>query len=204
RDAQATRYILFFFVTSHRCRSRPRKVLVQDFAKLLVAREPDIFERSIEAGDGALIHLLVRPVAAVHSNDGGLRSVSLGVRTGSAERLRPVCGEALRVLWVVAVAERVGYDLVLQHAGMPGARQSEHPVATACGFVNRLRGSVGMHETSDCAKSLLIQYGAGIPRPSSPVACRNWPVRRRSKDRVGIRSLSQFDRDYATGWEDSV
>src|SRR5690606_37994662 len=165
RDAQATRYILFFFVTSHRCRSRPRKVLVQDFAKLLVAREPDIFERSIEAGDGALIHLLVRPVAAVHSNDGGLRSVSLGVRTRSAARLRPACGEALRVLWVVPVPERVRHGLPVQHAGMPGASLSGRPVAPPCGFVTRLRGSVGMHETSDCAKRLLIRCRAAIPSP---------------------------------------
>ncbi len=81
--------------------------------------EADIFQRLIETSDRPLVHLLVRPVAAVNPHDRSLITVAVGVRRWPTECLRPVRGKALGVLRVVSVAERVAHHFVLEHPRVP-------------------------------------------------------------------------------------
>src|SRR6516225_2891110 len=114
RNVQTVRHILCrVVVTRHRGRGRPREVIVQHASESLVVREPDIFQRLIETRDRTLVHLLVQPVAAVHPDDRGLITISVGVGRWPTECLPPVRGKALGVLRVVAVAERMANHLVL-------------------------------------------------------------------------------------------
>jgi hypothetical protein len=80
---------------------------VQHASEALVVREPDIFQRLIETRDRPLVHLMVRPVAAVNPDDRGLITILVGVGRWPTECLCPVRGKALGVLGVVTVAERM-------------------------------------------------------------------------------------------------
>jgi hypothetical protein len=82
-------------VTRHCVRSSPREVIVKYAPEPLVAGEADIFDRLIETGNRPLVHLLVRPVAAVNPHDRGLVTVLVRVRRWPPERLPPVRGKAL-------------------------------------------------------------------------------------------------------------
>src|SRR5262245_37906252 len=114
RDVQTIRHIVRrVVVTSHRGSSGPREVIVQHASEALVAREPDIFQRLIETRDRPLVHLFVRPVAAVNPNGGGLITVLVGVGSWPTQCLPPVRGEALRVLRVVTMPERMANHFVL-------------------------------------------------------------------------------------------
>jgi hypothetical protein len=86
---------------------------VQHASEALVAREPDIFQRLIETRDRPLVHLPVRPVAAVNPDDRGLIAIPVGVGRWPTECFRPVCGKALGVLRVVSVAECMANYFVL-------------------------------------------------------------------------------------------
>jgi len=86
---------------------------VKHAPELFVAGEADIFERLIETGNRPLVHLLVRPVAAVNPHDRGFITVLVRVRRWSTECLGPVRGKALGVLRVVSVAERMANYFVL-------------------------------------------------------------------------------------------
>src|SRR5262245_34428275 len=113
-DVQTVRYFLRrMVVTRHRGRGGPCEVIMQHALEPLVAGKADIFQRLIETSDRPLIHLLVRPIAAVNPHDRGLITVPLGVRRWSTKRLRPVRGKALGVLRVQSVAERMANDFVL-------------------------------------------------------------------------------------------
>src|SRR5262245_4653624 len=113
-DGQTFRHILCrVLVSGHRGRGGPREVIVQHAPEPLVAREPYIFKRLIETRDRPLVHLLVRPVAAVNPDDRGLIAIQVGVGRWPTERLRPVCGKALGLLRVVTVAERMANYFVL-------------------------------------------------------------------------------------------
>ncbi|HEY8187823.1 MAG TPA: hypothetical protein VIF64_17260, partial [Pyrinomonadaceae bacterium] len=100
-------------VTSHRGSSSPREVIVQHASEALVVREPDIFQRLIETRDRPLVHLPVRPVAAVNPDHRGLITIPVGVGRWPTECLRPVRGKALGVLRVESVAEGVAHHFVL-------------------------------------------------------------------------------------------
>ena len=100
-------------VSRHRSRGGPREVIVQHAPQALVAREADIFQRLIETSNCPLVHLLVRPVAAVNPHDRGIITVLVGVGRWPTERLRPVRGKALCVLRVITVAERMANHFVL-------------------------------------------------------------------------------------------
>jgi hypothetical protein len=73
--------------------------------------EADVCQCLVKASDRALIHFLVRAVAAVDAHDGCLAAVALGVGVRSAERVGAVGGEPLAVLGVEAVAEGVAGSL---------------------------------------------------------------------------------------------
>src|SRR5262249_20893739 len=114
RDLQTIRHILCrVVITSHRGSRGPREVIVQHASEALVAREPDIFQRLIETRDRPLVHLLVRPVAAMNPDDRGFIAIPVGVDRWPTECLRPVRGKALSVLRVVTVAERMANYFVL-------------------------------------------------------------------------------------------
>src|SRR5262249_9409305 len=69
-DSQTIRHVLSrVVVTRHRGRGGPREVIVKHASQPLVAGEADIFQRLIETGDRSLIHLFMRPVAAVNAHD---------------------------------------------------------------------------------------------------------------------------------------
>ena len=110
---------------------------MQHLAQPVVAGEADIFQRLIETGDRALVHLLVRAVAAVNADD--RRLVTEGVRVGRwpTERLRPVRGKALGVLRMESVAERMAHHLVVHHPRMPRAGQAAEAVHPARGVEDR-------------------------------------------------------------------
>jgi hypothetical protein len=86
---------------------------VQYASETLVTREPDIFERLIETYNRPLVHLLMRPVAAVNPDDRSLATMPIGVGRWPTERLRPVRGKALGMPRVVTVAERMANHFVL-------------------------------------------------------------------------------------------
>jgi hypothetical protein len=86
---------------------------VQHASEAIVAREPDIFQRLIEARDRSLVHLLVRPVATVNPDDRGLVPIPVGVGRCPTKCLRPVRGKALGVLRMVTVAERMANHFVI-------------------------------------------------------------------------------------------
>src|SRR5262245_57418064 len=114
RDVQTVRHILSrVVVTRHRSRSGPREVIMQHASQPLVAGKTDIFQRQVETSDRPLVHLLVRPVAAVNPHDKGLTTVTVGVRRWSTKCLRPIRGKALGVLRVESVAERMANHFVL-------------------------------------------------------------------------------------------
>ena len=137
-----SRYIVGGVVVGgHGCGGGPGEVVVQHLPQRLVG-EADVFQRLVEAGDRALIHLLVRAVAAVDAHDRCLVAVALGVGGRSAERLGPVGGEPLAVLGVEAVAEGVADHLVGHHPGMPRLGQQEQALVTAGGVVHALHGRI--------------------------------------------------------------
>jgi hypothetical protein len=86
---------------------------VQRASEALVACEPDILQRLIETRNRPLIHLLVRPVAAVNPDDRSLITILVGVGRWPTECLCPVRGKALGVLRVVTVAKRMANHFVL-------------------------------------------------------------------------------------------
>src|SRR5262247_747202 len=75
----------------------------------------------VEASDGAAIHLVVHPVAAVDPDDGGLVAIGLGIPAGSTECLGPIRGETLDMLGMETVAERMADYFVGHHPTMPGS-----------------------------------------------------------------------------------
>ena len=85
-----------------------------------VVGQSGINKSLVEAGNRTTIHFVVYPVAAVHPYDGGLVTIGIGVRPGATKCLRPVCGEALDVLRVEAVAERMADHFVGHYPAMPG------------------------------------------------------------------------------------
>ena len=87
--------------------------------------EAHVFQRLVETGDRALIHLLVRAVAAVDPHDRCFVAVAFGVDGRSAERFGPIGSEPLAVLGVKAVAEGVADDLVGHDPGMPRLGQTQ-------------------------------------------------------------------------------
>jgi hypothetical protein len=114
RDVQTVRHILCGVVVTRHCgRGGPREVIMQHASEPLVACKADIFQRLIETCNRPLVHLLVRPVAAVNPHDGGLITVPVGVRRWPTKCLRPVRGKALGVLRVESVAERMANHFVL-------------------------------------------------------------------------------------------
>jgi hypothetical protein len=114
RDVQTVRHIICRVVVTRHCgRGSPREIIVKHAPELLVAGEADIFERQIETVYRPLVHLLVRPVAAVNPHDRGLITVPARVRCWPTESLPPVRGKALSVLRVVSVAERMANHFVL-------------------------------------------------------------------------------------------
>src|SRR6185503_6567743 len=104
---------------SHRGGSCPRELIVQDASEPLVSIQSGILQGLIETGDRSLVHLLVQPVAAVSPHDGALISVLVGVHCWPTECLSPVRGQALCVLRVITMAERMANHFILQHPLMP-------------------------------------------------------------------------------------
>jgi hypothetical protein len=86
---------------------------VQHASEALVTRKSHIFQRLIETLDRPLVHLLVRSVAAVNPDDGGLITIPIGVDRWPTEGFRPVRGKAFGVLGVVTMAERMANHLIL-------------------------------------------------------------------------------------------
>src|SRR6516165_1725376 len=67
RDLQTVRHILSRVVVAiHRRRGGPRKVIVKHASDLLISGEAGIFKCLIKTSDRPLVHLFVRPVAAVN------------------------------------------------------------------------------------------------------------------------------------------
>ena len=93
---------------------------MQHLPQCLIASQSCIFESLIETGNRAAIHFLVHPITAVCLDDRGLVAIRAGIRSGAAECLRPVSREPLDVIWVEAMAERMGHHLIGHHPVMPG------------------------------------------------------------------------------------
>jgi hypothetical protein len=111
---------------------------VKHLAQPVVARKADVLQRLVEACDRATIHLLVDAVTAVEPYDRGLVAVRRRECCRPSERLRPVRGEALAVIGVKAVAERVAHQLISHHPGVPSVGQAKQALMTTGGLVDRL------------------------------------------------------------------
>ena len=120
-------------VARHRCRGRPREVVVQHLLQSAVAGQSDIREGLIEAGNRTAIHFVVLAISAVHFHDAGLVTIGIGIRAGAAERLGPVGGKPLHMLGVEAVAECMGNHFVSHHPAVPGGcKQAQAGIAARC------------------------------------------------------------------------
>ena len=67
-----------------------------------------------------MIHFIVFPIPTVHLDDTGFVTIAIGIRSRSAKCFSPISGESLDMLWVKAMTERMGHDLVSHHPLMPG------------------------------------------------------------------------------------
>jgi hypothetical protein len=128
-------------VARHRGGGCPREVIVQRSSEALVAIKSGILQSLIETCDRSLVHLLVRPVAAVNPHYGRLITILLGIRSWPTECFCPVRSQALCVLWMKSVAECMANDFILQHSRVPRMRQSQEPIETARSFINGLHFS---------------------------------------------------------------
>jgi hypothetical protein len=93
--------------------------------------EPDIVHCAVEARNGAAVHLLVRPIAAVHSHHWRLVATLFAVERRTAPRLASVGRKPLGVLRVEAVAEGMADDRVCQDVLVPGVSELLHSVGTS-------------------------------------------------------------------------
>ena len=156
RNAQAIGHVARW-VAGHGRGGRPGEVVVQHGPGRVVLEQSDVRQRLVEAGDRPAVHLLVRSVAAVDAHHRGLVAVAVGVGRRATECLGPVGREALAVLRVETVAERVADHLVRHHPGMPRTGQPEQALVATRGLVHRVhvgqhgtgvRRTVGVHTTS--------------------------------------------------------
>src|SRR5262249_29524267 len=109
------------------------EVVVQHLSQGGVVGQSDVSQSQVEASDGAAIHLVVHPVAAVDPDDGGLVAIGLGVHAGSTECLGPIRGETLDMLGMETVAERMADYFVRHHPTMPCSGKTAQAVdATRC------------------------------------------------------------------------
>ena len=130
RNRQTGGHIVGRRVVARHRRRRPDEVVVQHLAERF-GGEPGIVEGLVETGDRAVVHLLMRSVSAVQPHHRGLVCVRVGVRGGTAQRLRPVGREPLGVIGFESVTERMADHLVGHHPEVPGLRQPEQTVITA-------------------------------------------------------------------------
>jgi len=113
---------------------------VQHSSEPLVAVESCIPQGLIETGNGSLVHLLMRPIAAVSADDGRLITVLVRVCGWATEGLGPVRGQPFGVLGMVSVTERMANHFVLQHPRVPGMGQPKKGVEASRGLIDGLRG----------------------------------------------------------------
>jgi hypothetical protein len=97
---------------------------VQDLPERVIVCETYVHQGLIETGNRPSVHFLVRPVAAVHPDDGALIPVQVRIPCGTAERFRPIGSESLGVLWMESVAEGVAHHFVDHHSGVPCSGQA--------------------------------------------------------------------------------
>src|SRR5690606_31803528 len=123
-------------VRGHRRGRCPGKVVVEHLAEARIG-DASVRHCVIEARDGAAVHLLVQPIAAVQPDYQRLVAILLAVRPRTAPRLDPVRGQPLGVPGMKAVTERMSDDLIREYALMPCVRQSKYAVSTTGGFEYR-------------------------------------------------------------------
>ena len=106
---------------------------MQYLSQSIVIGQSDIGQSLVEAGDRPAIHFLVFAISAVHLDDAGLAPIAVGIRCRAAECLGPIGNEALDMLRMEAVAERMSDYLVGHHPTMPGIGKTPQAlVATRC------------------------------------------------------------------------
>ena len=96
--------------------------------------ELDVIHGAVEAFDRSMVHLLVKAVAAVHANHGGLVAVLFAVGQWTAPGLAPVRRESLCVLWVEAMTERVRDNFIFHDPFVPRTGETQDTRGTAEGF----------------------------------------------------------------------
>ena len=139
RDTQPTRHIIGgLVVPGHRCRGCPSKIVVQHLSQNTVLGESDISQSQIEAGNRTAIHFIVLTIPAVHPDNCGFVTIGVGIRSRATECLSPISREALDMLGVKAMAERMGHDVVGHHPLMPGVCKTAQPVLTTRGLEHGL------------------------------------------------------------------
>jgi hypothetical protein len=89
-----------------------------------VTGQSDVNQSLVEANDGAAIHFIVLPIAAVNLDDGGFVTIEIGIHAGSTECLGPIRGKTLDMLRMETVAERMADYFVRHHPTMPGTRKT--------------------------------------------------------------------------------
>src|SRR5262249_14132949 len=143
RNAETVRHIVSGpVIAGHGCRCCPSEVVMQHLSQRRVVGHSGISQSLVEASDGAAIHLVVHPVAAVDSDDGGLVAIELGIHARSTERLGPIRGETLDMLGVETVAERMADDFVGHHPTMPSGSKTAQAFNTARCFEDSTHASM--------------------------------------------------------------
>jgi hypothetical protein len=111
---------------------------VQHSPQNIVFGQSDIGQSEVEASNRTAIHFIVFTVPTVYLDDGGFIAMGIGVRSRSAECLGPISGESLNMLWVEAMAERVGHDLVRHYPLVPSGSKTSQTIATTRCLIDRL------------------------------------------------------------------
>ncbi len=134
-------------------------------------------ESLIEARNRAAIHLIVLPVAAVHSDHGRFVTIGFGIRGRSTEGFSPIGGEAVDVLRMKTVAECMADYFVGHHPPVPGSGKPLQSVGAAHGLEDSTHASmlaIGPH----ARKGAAAQKSGGCPPVfrSRACWCRSWRV----------------------------
>src|SRR5579884_3899865 len=141
RDGEPARHVVGrVVVASHGGCRRPGEVIVQHLPERVIAGHAYVGQGLVEAGDGPPVHFVVGAVAAVDAHHRGLVAVGARVGRRPAERLPPVSRQPLGVVGPEPGAEGVADHLVRHHPLVPGGRQPQHPVCSACCVVHALHG----------------------------------------------------------------
>ena len=99
--------------------------------KIRIGRHSDVVKSEHERSDRAAVHLFMRPIAGVPTDDGGVVAERLRVGRRPTELFRPVRSKPLGVVRVDSTFKGVRQDRVGEATPMPRLSKSQKRVGSA-------------------------------------------------------------------------